>query len=296
MNQQINNQSQELAAALNKSRQVAVVIAEADFDAVAAGLALFLSLREAQKEGQVFVGQQAKGDWRQLSGVENLRTNLGQENLTIALHYPLEKIEKVSSDDSRGQLQLVVRLKEGAEPIKKEQVAVETLLEKPDMGFLFGASTAVKMPASWLQGEPCWVWFDRQGRVNQPGVRFNLADSQSGYSEVVARLIQSLGLPFNAKIAANLYRGIWQATRSFANVRDYHTLETAALCFKVFQPRPQSVAQPAPSPQPAISGVEADKQPVENVESKEGGGLFSQTKVTFPTPKIFRGSTTPKGN
>ncbi len=284
MNQQINQQAELLVAALNKAANVSVVINEANLDALAAGLALFLSLREAKKEGGVFLTVPGVGDWQSLAGAELLRTDLGQEHLSIGLDYPLEKIEKVFSDDSQGKLRLMVRLKEGAEPIRKEQVILNLQTPKPDLGFIFGDFKVAAMPASWQADKKNWVLFSHQpdGEVG-----FSFID-QASYSEMVAHLLQTLGLPFNAQMAKNLYRGIRQATDSFANVSDYRTLETAALCFKIFQAR-----QPAQSP-PEVSSGETARQEPESIENKESGNIFGQPKVAFPTPKIFQGSTTPK--
>ncbi len=305
MNQQINQQSAALTAALNQAKNIAVVINEADFDALAAGLALYLSLREAKKEGGVFLTAPDASGWQSLAGAEFLRTDLGKEHLAITLNYPLEKIEKVFSDDSQGKLRLVVRLKDGAEPIKKEQIVLDLQTPRPDLGFVFGNFDAEAIPASWQADKKNWVLFSHQpdGEVG-----FSFIDSMS-YSEMVAHLLQNLGLPFNAQMAENLYQGIRQATNSFANIRDYRTLETAALCFKILQ-KPAVKAKSATGLNDLASGAsatsqqeqnnvvanagETDRQEPEAIESKESDNVFRQPKVAFPTPKIFRGATTPK--
>ncbi len=286
MNQQISQQSEALTAVLNRAANIAVLINEANFDALAAGLALYLSLREAKKEGGVFLTASGANDWQSLAGAEFLRTDLGNEHLSIDLNYPLEKIEKVFSDDSQGKLRLVVRLKEGAEPIKKEQVTLDFQAPKPDLGFVFGNFEIPTIPVSWLANKESWAIFSHNynGKAG-----FSFVDPMS-YSEMVAHLLQNLGLPFNAQMAQNLYQGIRQATNSFANVNDYRTLETAALCFKIFQSRE---AKPAT---PQMSSGETIRQEPESIENKESGNIFGQPKVAFPTPKIFQGSTTPKSH
>ncbi len=297
MTQQLLTISSQLAPLLNKSQRIAVILAEANFDSLAAGLGLYLSLLAAKKEGNIFINPasnwRTQSEWQLLHGFNLLQDNLGSNALTIALNYPLAQIEGASSDDSHGRLELMVKLRPDAPPIRRDQVEIQTQVAPPEVGFLFGEETALKIPASWLQAGSNWLWFSHQGG-EKPWARFSLTDPRVSYAEMVARLLQAVSLPFNAEVAKNLYQGIKQATKSFENIYDYRTLETAALCFKVFQGRHQTEV-----PEAAVSG-EAGQPAAETIEGKEGDlaavtpAKQTPPKTSFPLPKIFRGATTPK--
>ncbi len=279
MNNSFQKFNGRIISSVSTAKKVAVLVSEPTFDQLAAGLGIFLSLQQAGKDVNIFIPQSTGNSWQKsLAGAEFIRTDLQNGNLSIVLNYPLEKIDKVSSDDSTGKLKLVVKLKADSEPIDRSQVNIISQGEKPDLGLVIGNEVAFGLAKEWFSKPTDWIWF---GNTNNPKDWADISIVEPGlsYSEMVARLIQFAGLPMNRQVGKNLYLGIKEATGSFEKISSYHTLETAALCFKTLQPQSQLLRQSS-----------VDKQPVDSVENKEvpiGGS-------SFPTPKIFKGSTTPK--
>lgn len=265
---------------ISQNQRVGILLGDTSFDAVAAGTSLALSLEKAGKKVKVFASSEPVGEAVEIAGTEKISIGINQQNMIISFDYPLDHIEKVSSNQEGGRLNLVVKIKEGADPIRKNQVKIYPQEDAPEVGFIFGDETRFANIEKWLNKDRRWVWItDKPGE--KEWAKETLYEPGASLSEISARIIQGLGLPMDKNIGRNLYFGIKKATNSFENIASYKTLETAALCFRMFE-RENS----------AQKGVSVfDAPPIKEVEGKEGG-VFGSSDL--PTPKIFKGSTTPK--
>jgi hypothetical protein len=279
----MNNFSQSLNSIqqlISQHQRVAVLLGDTSFDAVAAGVSLGLSLEKSGKKVKSFAASELAGELREIVGADKVAIGLNQQDMVISLQYPLDDIDRVSSNQEGGRLNLVIKVKEGAEPIKKSQVEIYPQETVPEMGFIIGDESRFSNIDKWLGKSSNWIWITNKKGEKKPWATDVVYDQGASFSELSARVIQGLGLPMDRDIGRNLYFGIKRATNSFEAIRSYKTLETAALCFKMFE------------------GVELNKgaavfevPSIEEVEKKEGG-IFGSSGL--PTPKIFRGSTTPK--
>ncbi len=278
MNNSLQNIVGQLSPLVNEAKKIMILVSESDFDQLAAGLSLYLSFVDAQKKTEIFTPKIQNENLADLAGTQALKTDLGADYLSIIFDYPLEKIDRVSSDDSEGKLKLTVITRADAEEIKPEQIIIHPQQGRPDLGFVFGDEKNFNLPDDWFTKAGNWVWLNHlPGEKNWANI--SLIEPELSYSELIARIIHSMGLPMNSQVGKNLFLGIKQATGSFEKITDYHTLETAALCFKTFQ---------SASSRPTFEEI-----PIEAVESKEPTSVFGQAS-SFPVPKIFKGSTTPK--
>ncbi len=283
MNNSLQDGVNQLLPLVGEARRIAILVGEPSFDQLAAGLSLYLSLADAQKETEIFTANLPAEGLNNLAGKEALKTDFGADYLSIVFNYPLEKIDRVSSDDSEGKLKLIVRVKPEAEEIRPEQIVINPQQNRPDLGFVFGDERLFNLPQDWFDKSGNWVWFSHfPGQKNW--AKISIIEPELSYSEVVARIVQSMGLPMNVLMGKNLFLGIKQATDSFEKIFDYHTLETAALCFKVFQ------TGEGKNINETVGRSSLGNVPIESVENKEPTGIFG----SFPAPKIFKGSTTPK--
>jgi len=263
----------QLNPILNPAREAVILVGSNNFDDLIAGISLCLSLEAAGKTVSVFTSQLPQTEQSTVVGLEKIRTNFGEKDLLINFDYPLEDIEKVSSQEEGNRLKLVVKVKPESQPIKSDQVKITSQDIKLDVGIVIGDETVFPNFQQAVSGGK-WIWFGKEDKQkNWPQV--SVVDSLSSSSEMIARVIQGLGLPMDRTIAANLFEGIKKATASFEYLSSYKTLETAALCLKVVQGNGKQ-------------GV-GSQTPIEQVEKKEG-----DLSSGFPSPKIFRGSTTPR--
>lgn len=288
-NQTINFLEQaanEIATRVNQANTIDILLGSNDYDTIAAGLGFSASLIDAKKTVNVFASQGViTQNYEGLLNLDQIKSDIGQENMIIELNYPLDKIEKVSSSEKDDRLRLVVKLKDGAQSIKTDQVAVITQREKANLGFVFSGTDNFNLPENFMEGTE-WVSF-KKDQLNDSGwINLPVHGLTISYSDLIARIVSTVGLPMNSIVGTNLYRGIYQATNAFRDISDYKTLEVAALCFRSLQ---QNGIEKNFSEEVKDQEVLTEQHP-ENIENKEMGTSTSG----FPAPRIFKGSTTPK--
>jgi len=257
---------------LSQAKQVAILIGGNTFDHLVAGISLGLSLEAAGKKVSLFASQVPGEEAKGVRGVEKMRTDFGQKDLMVVLDYPLDNIEKVSSQEEGNQLKLVVKVKSGLTPIKAEQVKVVSQAVDYQVGLVIDDENTFSNFGQF-SSHGKWIYLGKDG-AEKNWAQVSLVETNTSFSEMMARIVQGLGLPLDQKIAGNLYEGIKKATGSFAALTSYKTLETAALCLKLVQ------GNQRPAPLSNLSQI-----PIEQVEKKEG---------VLPSPRIFKGATTPR--
>src|SRR3989344_4840151 len=100
---------QDLTEALPRIQSVVILLPEtATRDALAAGLSLYLSLTQLQKEVGIYYPKQAIVGWSHLVGINKLKQTLGSKNFVISLDYIEGSIEKVSYNIAGNQFNLVI--------------------------------------------------------------------------------------------------------------------------------------------------------------------------------------------
>jgi len=258
-------------------QKIVVLIGGEGEDAVTAGTSLALSLEKAGKEVTIYAPQKPDEKLAFLAGKEKIQDNFGQKDMTITFDYPIEGIDNVISVPGEDKLSLKVEIKPDFPPIAENQVIISTPKNSFDLGVVVGEESYFPDFQKVVPGGN-WVWLGRQNEQKE-WAKVNLSDfNGASYCEVVARIIQSLGLPLDREIAGNLFEGIKKATASFENLAGYQTLEIAALCYKIYQ---------GGGSQPEI------KKDNENNGEKK---IFKkETKANgLPTPRIFKGATTPR--
>lgn len=265
---------------ISNNSRFSVLIAEPTADMLAAGLSLALSLQSAGKEVSVFSSRQPRPEVIGIVGVEKIQTELTEKDMVIALNYPLEKIDKVSSSEDNNRLNLIVKVKPDGEPIRKDQIEIVPPQNPAQTGFVIGDETFIT-GADQLLSSGSWVRIAPDGQ-QKPWAAVNFSSREASCSELVVRMIQAIGLPMDRDIAKNLFLGIKTATNSFEMVNSYRAFEVAALCFKVFQNKTEL---------PFQAPVATEQTPITEVENKEGS-LVGGTGL--PSPKIFKGATTPR--
>lgn len=277
----------DIAKRINQANIIDILLGSNDYDTVAAGLGFSASLIDAEKTVNIFTPQDIMAqNYDGLLNLDRVKSDIGNENMVIELIYPLDKIEKVSSSEKHDRLKLVVKLKEGAEPIKADQVEIISQREKADLGFVFSGIDNFNLPENFMQGTE-WVSFKKDRSNGSNWINLPVHGLTISYSDLIARVISTVGLPMNSIVGTNLYRGIYQATNAFKNISDYRTLEVAALCFRSLQQN--GVGNNNLSEEIKSQEVLTEQHP-ESIENKEIGTSASG----FPAPRIFKGSTTPK--
>lgn len=244
----------ELGSLLTPAQNILVTLPKnLTFDQTAAGLALFLSLQKTGKQVSVLASDQMTVDFSHLVGVDKVTSELGGQDLVLALDVPIESIEKVSSNEDGGKLNLVIQTKPNYPPLSREKVVFSSARATGDLIFVVGASKLEDLGQIYeenvalLRVKPI-VNIDCRADNNQFGHLNFIDPGASSCSEIVVSLIENLGLPVDEDIGGNLLLGLERATDNFQNpLVTARTFEAAAFCLRAGA-RKNEVNSSVPSP------------------------------------------------
>lgn len=203
-----------------KSREILVVLPKnPSFDAVAAGLSLFVSLKNYGKKLGVFCPTSMLVEFNRLVGVEQVTDSLGSKNLTVALRdYPANNVERVSYDIENNEMRLTIIPKDGAAPPTAEQITTFYSGMSSDTVIFVGVDDEAQFGelGKELQKVPQIISIldDRrpQGFPRRRGVLEFVEPMSSCLSETIGLLLTSSNLPLDGDIAGNLMLGVREST------------------------------------------------------------------------------------
>lgn len=289
---------------VDSANSVLVVLPEKPyFDQVAAGLSLYLSLREAKETG-IFCPSQMTVGMNRLIGVNKISTEIGNKNLTIKFKgYEASNIEKVSYDIENGEFKLTVVPKAGFTAPQKDQLDLSFSGVSADLVILIGGANDSHFPILSSQ-EISSV------KVAHIGVRtldssrgvMSFAGPGSSVSELVAKLIKDNNFSMDTDVATNLVMGIEEGSQNFSSSEvTPDTFEVFAFLLRNGGQRPPRVKlSPANFPpgsiptQPFSKPVQTQPEPIiEQVEAKEEI-VENPPEDWLKQPRVFKGSSVPQ--
>lgn len=258
------------------------------FDQVAAGLGLFLSLRD-RKETQISAPSALTVEFHRLIGVNKITQELGNKNLTIRfVDYNPQDVERVSADIENNEFKLMIVPKPGMVSPKKEQIDLSFSGVSADLVILIGGANESHFPqlsSNDLAGAKIAHIGTRD--LNLPAGKnvISLARPGSSISEIVAAQIFESGFPMDVDIATNLASGIEDGSNSFQGPEV--TAETFAIfaellkkgARRISKEKVQRTAYPAGSIPGEVPQVVTPK-PVSGKAPKD-----------WLEPKIYKGTT-----
>lgn len=224
-----------LVEAFGSAKSLLVVTpGSANLDITAAALGLGVALKEAGKSVIMGSTGQPVVEQSRLVGIDQLAQKLGNRNLVISFEYIQDAIEKVSYNVEGKKFNLVIQPKEGARPLDPASVSYAYEGSDAEIIFVVGAKNLAELGNLYLTEKAV---FDKAMVVNidnQPGNsrygQVNLVDNLApSVSQLVVRLLQSLGVKLAADAARNLMQGLEAATQKFQHPGvGAETFETAA--------------------------------------------------------------------
>ena len=189
------------------------------FDAVAAGLSLYISLRESGREAEIYCPTLMNVSYNRLVGVNFIKSEIGNRNLSITFpNYEPTSIEKVSYDIDNGQFKLTVVPKTGFTAPQKEQINVSYSGVNSDLLILIGGSVKNDFPSlssKELSGVQVVHLGTRVLDANTDKGILSLAKPASCISELVTNLIKDNGFEIHPDIATNLVMGMEEGSIHF---------------------------------------------------------------------------------
>jgi hypothetical protein len=293
-----------------------VLPANPNFDQVAAGLSLYLSIHD-RKEVSIFSPTPMMVGFNRLIGVNKISSELGNKNLVIKFGgYDATNIDKVSYDIENGEFKLTVTPKTGFTAPGHDQVLTSYAGIAADLVILVGGASDADFP---ILASPELA----NSKIAHVGIR--VLDSQRGIlsfakpgatnSELVASLIKESGLTFDADTATNLVMGVEEGSAGFSSSEvTPETFETFAFLLRNGGQRmPRTKLSPSnfpPGSIPArpfnvipnqVSGSapktvqntsQSAAQPVEDVDGTQETEQDINPPSDWLQPKIYKGAST----
>jgi hypothetical protein len=254
------------------------------FDQVAAGLALYLAVRN-KKEVGVSCPDEMVVEFNRLVGVNKVTSQTGNKNLTVKfVDYKASDIERVSYDVENGEFRLTVIPKPGFSAPKKEQINLSFAGVSADTIVLIGGGNETHFPTlATKELSAAKVIHIGTRNLNISGLSImSFARPASSTSEVAFGLIEQSGLDMDADIATNLLMGIEEGSKEFKGPEvTAETFETVAKLLKSGGRRQQELkSEKRDYPLGAVPGAVVMQEP----EKKE------ETPKDWLEPKIYKGT------
>ncbi|MGD8744039.1 MAG: hypothetical protein PVJ52_00400 [Candidatus Woesebacteria bacterium] len=205
---------------ISQSKSVLVLLpTNPYFDQVAAGLSLYLALRE-KVDISVVSPSPMTVEFNRLVGINKVSQDFGNKNLVIRFtDYKADDIERVSYDIENRQFKLTVIPKQGVNAPNKDQVDLSYSGLASDTVILIGGANENHFPA--LSSKDM-----ANARLVHLGIKqlslsadkqvVSLASSASSVSELVARYLKANEISLDSDIATNLLMGIEENTKGFS--------------------------------------------------------------------------------
>ncbi len=254
----------------------------ASFDQVASGLACFLALVKAGKKATILSSEEMRVEFSHLVGVDRIVVKVTNDELVLTIQSPIENVEKVSTNDTGGKLNIVIRPKAGCPPVEQEEVVFSSSGGSADLLLVIEPRKLESLGRIYEENKDLFsqkpiVNVSHFAKAENLG-RVNIIDGQAACcAEVVIGLLAGLNLSADEDLANNLLLGLRQGTQSFQNLAvTADTFEAAAWCL-----RNGAGKSPLASPLP--------EEPVPPAVPPAGGA----PSPDWFEPKIYKGSTLP---
>lgn len=220
------NAQEAILSKLTKSEQPLIAVSpEGTFDDLAAGLALYLSIKNLGKKPLIYAKVPTVGEAQRLYGVGEIGGAQNPNNLVITIQKAVESVEKVSYFlDKENKLNITVHALPGGPGVSREDIAFDNLPVLSDIIFAIGfeAKSQLEQIITLEQlNDPNILTVNiTKSPMSQNIAQINIIDSGSmSMSETVSDMLQKLALPVNEDIAYNLFAGISFASDNFSPVK-----------------------------------------------------------------------------
>lgn len=271
---------------LTSARSLTVVLPKnLNQDKVASALALFLSLKKAQKEVSIVCSSPMTVEFSSLVGVDKVKDKLNGRNLVITFDYLEDSIEKVSYNIENNKFNLVIQPKEGYSPLSPEKVNYSYSGNHADAVFIIGASSPEDLEKIYTDNK---ALFEEGETVNidiSPNnsqfAKINLINPKmASYGEFISLLLSSLQLPVDEDIAGNLLLAMEKATNGFSLTKSTPTtFEAVAFCLR------------AGGRKPLKEFIPQRREKKVNPQSQRTQEFKKKPSPDWLKPKIYKGNT-----
>jgi|SRR5579885_596772 len=216
-----NATAQKIRDAIGKSASIGIVVApNPTIDIMAAGLSVYLLLKEANKKVTIACPTEPIVELSSLVGINKVQPGLGGEEGDLVVSFPYEEgeIDKVSYTIEEGYLNIIVKAGEKGISFDDQDIRYSKGSGPIDLLFVIGVSRLEDIRDvfdSEKLRETTIINIDNKQDNQGYGDIVLVSPRFSSISEQIADLALALGLPIDRDIAQNLLSGITSATDNF---------------------------------------------------------------------------------
>lgn len=305
----------ELKNLLPSAKSILIALpAGADTDRLSAALSLFLVFEAQGKQVSIVCEDTMRVAQAHLFGVDHVQKTLPQTeggNLTLVLEGvaspdgTVPALEKLDWYAESNNLNLVFHVLPG-QTFQPARIVPRYQGSGFNLIFVIGAANLDSLGGIYRQNAQVFsgvhvVNIDNQGNTGFGAT--NVVDSNAAsVSEVVAFLLQDLGVVFDGDTASNLLAGIFASTDNLVSPKvNADTYMAVANCLRVGGKKPGMMSgQPQTAgtiiggmsgPVPDLSALIPPQVQASPEERPAGEGIVSETpEPEWLTPKIFKGT------
>lgn len=224
----------QFKALLDVSKTIVVIVkTDPSLDQLATASSLFLALSQAGKE-VLFLSPSSPSSNHELSGVENISTKMGNQNLVVSFDYSEELVDKVGYHigEESGKFFLTIKPKKGHPPLDSSKVEFGYTGMEADLAILIGIHDLETLDdlyfgsESFYQDVPLVTIHNFETELG--ALQFDFS-THLCYAEALVEVLEGLNISFSSEIATNLLYSIEDKTESMTNsLASAKTFETVA--------------------------------------------------------------------
>jgi nanoRNase/pAp phosphatase (c-di-AMP/oligoRNAs hydrolase) len=196
---------------------------EATFDQIASATALYLSLREHDKDVSLLTPELVRTEFASLVGIQDASQQLGNKNLQISFDYQEEMVDKVSYniDEDSQKFHLVIQPKRGGKPLDTKTVEFSYTGADADVILTIGVGDLEDLEQLYTGYEDFYAntpLISLHSFETPFGTTKIATEGMASFSEVMSYVLQQTGMTIDGDIATNLLSGIEDATENFRSL------------------------------------------------------------------------------
>ena len=290
---------------LTKAESILIAVSdEAGFDALAAGLALYLSLTKLGKNVTVIARDPSVGDAQKLYGVNKIGKGSSKKTPVVVIDRAVDTVDKVTYFLDNDKLKVLIHPLPESAGIQKEQISLEYSSTPANLIFALGLDSLEdlqnKITHEQQISSDTWIINLNNHQLKQKFAQDNFINPEaSGIGEITAIMLQELAMPLDEDIAYNLYAALSESTQNFSpTLATPQTFEIAAWLLKFGAGRASLAqnSQPGLAPKLAPQITQDFFETLPAIEEVEKARELKPSKDWLKPPKIYKGSQAPGEN
>lgn len=244
----------------------------ANIDNLAAGLALYLSLKQAGKDVSIVGEDTIRVSQAHLFGIDQVQKTLpeaGNGDLVVSLEgvavpdsssetgWKVPNLTNIDYNTMAGNMELIFRT--NGSPLQPTKIVPRYQGGRPELIFVLGSANLNSLGIIYTNHQAIFAGVHLVNIDNEANANFgqtNVVDSAAAsISEIVGALLSALGLNTDQDVATNLLAGIFDSTANLTSPKvNADTFMTVSALLQKGGQRPNLTTSPLAAQQPSSSG------------------------------------------